>query len=252
MVRNLKMGLWWKGGIDIVVSHAPPRHVHDAEDRCHKGFKSFHWLINRYAPKYFIHGHIHAHFDNFSDRVTNIDNTKVVNSYGYTILEIHYLKRNALQKHQAIFRQKSRRRPRALEKTRSMRAPLTRSNVAAVLFHSIRSQAVWGAIRTSTTAFASKSIFHRSDLKTSRLPCEAGSDCHRSNFIRSRMSFTSWTATTVFQRPKNSVTTRFWQILSSLFRRKTPLENILYRQRSVFLEKTGLSQVDRPDRIRPI
>jgi Icc-related predicted phosphoesterase len=89
MVRNLKIGLWWKGGVDVVVSHAPPRHVNDAEDRCHKGFKSFHWLIKRYAPKYFIHGHIHAQFDNFSDRITNIDNTKVVNSYGYTILEIH-------------------------------------------------------------------------------------------------------------------------------------------------------------------
>jgi len=89
MIRNLKMGIWWKGGIDVVITHAPPRHVHDAEDRCHKGFNSFHWLINRYAPKYFIHGHIHAHFDTFTDRVTHIDDTKVVNSYGYTILEIN-------------------------------------------------------------------------------------------------------------------------------------------------------------------
>lgn len=89
MVRNLKVGIWWKGGIDVVITHAPPRHVHDAEDRCHKGFKSFHWLINRYAPKYFIHGHIHAHFERFADRVTKIDDTEVVNSYGYTILEIN-------------------------------------------------------------------------------------------------------------------------------------------------------------------
>ena len=89
IIRNLKIDLWWKGGLDIVVAHAPPRHVHDAEDRCHKGFKSFRRLISRYAPRYFIHGHIHAHFDHFSDRITHIDNTKVVNSYGYTILEIH-------------------------------------------------------------------------------------------------------------------------------------------------------------------
>jgi Icc-related predicted phosphoesterase len=89
IVRNLKIGIWWKGGIDLVVTHAPPRHVHDAEDRCHKGFKSFQWLINRYAPEYFIHGHIHAHFDKFADRLTVIENTKVINSYGYTILEIN-------------------------------------------------------------------------------------------------------------------------------------------------------------------
>jgi Icc-related predicted phosphoesterase len=89
IIRNLKIGLWWKGGIDMVISHAPPRHVHDAEDRCHKGFKSFNRLINHYAPKYFIHGHIHAHFDKFADRLTIIENTKVINSYGYTILEIN-------------------------------------------------------------------------------------------------------------------------------------------------------------------
>lgn len=88
IVRKLKIGIWWKGGIDVVVSHAPPRHVHDAEDRCHKGFKSFHSLIRGHAPGYFIHGHIHAHFDSFTDRVTTIHNTKVINSYGYTILDV--------------------------------------------------------------------------------------------------------------------------------------------------------------------
>jgi Icc-related predicted phosphoesterase len=89
IIRNLKIGLWWQGGVDMVISHASPRHVHDAEDRCHKGFKSFNRLINHYAPKYFIHGHIHAHFDKFADRLTIIENTKVINSYGYTILEIN-------------------------------------------------------------------------------------------------------------------------------------------------------------------
>jgi len=88
MIRRLKMGLWWKGGIDVLITHASPRHVHDAEDRCHKGFKSFHWLINHYRPQFFIHGHIHTHFNHFSDRVTTINQTKVINSYGHTILEI--------------------------------------------------------------------------------------------------------------------------------------------------------------------
>ena len=89
IIRNLKIGIWWKGGVDMVISHASPRHVHDEEDRCHKGFKSFHRLIARYAPKYFIHGHIHARFDKFADRLTIIENTKVINSYGYTILEVN-------------------------------------------------------------------------------------------------------------------------------------------------------------------
>ena len=88
IVRRLRLRLWWKGGIDVVVSHAPPRHIHDAEDRCHKGFNSFHKLINRYKPKFFIHGHIHAHFNHFEERLTQINQTKVINSYGHTIIEI--------------------------------------------------------------------------------------------------------------------------------------------------------------------
>lgn len=88
IIRNLKIGLWWKGGVDVIITHAPPRNIHDAEDRCHKGFKSFHRLINRYKPKYFIHGHIHAHFETFSDRVSHVGDTKIVNSYGHTILQI--------------------------------------------------------------------------------------------------------------------------------------------------------------------
>jgi Icc-related predicted phosphoesterase len=80
--------LWWNKGVDIVISHAPPRHVHDAEDRCHRGFNSFHPLIRRFSPSYFIHGHIHALFKDPSERMTTINQTKVVNSYGHYLFEI--------------------------------------------------------------------------------------------------------------------------------------------------------------------
>ena len=87
-VWKLHLLLWWNKGVDIVITHAPPRHVHDAEDRCHRGFKSFHPIIRRFAPAYFIHGHIHARFDNSSDRLTTINRTKVINSYGHYLFEI--------------------------------------------------------------------------------------------------------------------------------------------------------------------
>ena len=88
IIRRLRPTLWWQGGIDIVITHAPPRHVHDAEDLCHRGFKSFRWLIDKYQPNFFIHGHIHRHFSDPSERVTLVEATKVVNTYGYNILEI--------------------------------------------------------------------------------------------------------------------------------------------------------------------
>jgi len=88
IIRRLRPTLWWQGGLDVVVTHAPPRHIHDAEDLCHRGFRSFCWLIDKYQPVYFIHGHIHRHFSDPSERVTVVDATKVVNTYGYNILEI--------------------------------------------------------------------------------------------------------------------------------------------------------------------
>ncbi len=81
--------IWRKGGIDMVVSHASPRHIHDAEDRCHMGFESYVTLINKRKPKYFLHGHIHREFENFEARVSTVNETKVINVCGYTIFEVH-------------------------------------------------------------------------------------------------------------------------------------------------------------------
>ena len=87
-ILGLRPKIWWKRGVDIVLTHAPPRHIHDAEDPCHKGFRSFRRLIDRYAPRYFIHGHIHADFSDPSERITVVNETKVINSYGYYFFEL--------------------------------------------------------------------------------------------------------------------------------------------------------------------
>jgi Icc-related predicted phosphoesterase len=88
LIRQLRPKLWWKKGVDIVLAHAPPRHIHDAEDLCHRGFKSYRQLIDLYQPAFFLHGHIHAHFKNDAQRVTQVGQTRVVNCFGYFMLEI--------------------------------------------------------------------------------------------------------------------------------------------------------------------
>jgi Icc-related predicted phosphoesterase len=87
-IRSLRMRIWLQGGVDIVVTHAPPRDIHDGEDRCHRGFRAYRWFIEKYSPSYFIHGHIHDYFTDPSRRVTLVNGTKVVNSYGYYLFEI--------------------------------------------------------------------------------------------------------------------------------------------------------------------
>jgi Icc-related predicted phosphoesterase len=88
IIFGMWFSIWRKGGIHIVITHAPPRHIHDAEDRCHMGFESFVKLINKKKPEYFIHGHIHKDFINHEERITTVDTTKVINTCGYTILEV--------------------------------------------------------------------------------------------------------------------------------------------------------------------
>ncbi len=88
VVGRMRPLLWWRGGVDIIVTHAPPRSIHDAEDQCHRGFRIFRTMIERYRPLYFLHGHVHGVFEDPEKRVTQIGRTKVVNCFGYFFLDI--------------------------------------------------------------------------------------------------------------------------------------------------------------------
>ena len=90
MIWRMMPGLWLRGGVDIVATHAPPRYVHDAEDRCHRGFKSFRKLVSRFNPRYFIHGHIHAQFTDPAQRLTLLGETRVINTFAFHLLEVDH------------------------------------------------------------------------------------------------------------------------------------------------------------------
>ncbi|SDO58124.1 metallophosphoesterase family protein [Desulforhopalus singaporensis] len=87
-IGKMRFGIWKNRGIDIVIAHAPPRFINDAEDPCHRGFRSYRRLIDKYRPSYFLHGHIHTLFDDDNQRITTINNTSVINCYGFYVLEI--------------------------------------------------------------------------------------------------------------------------------------------------------------------
>jgi Icc-related predicted phosphoesterase len=87
IVRFLRPRLRRQRSLDMVVTHAPPRRIHDGEDLCHRGFQVFRRLIDRYQPKYFLHGHIHRRFDDPESRITRIGRTRVINCSGYYLFE---------------------------------------------------------------------------------------------------------------------------------------------------------------------
>lgn len=74
---------------DIFLTHASPRHIHDKEDTCHKGFECFNWFIRRFKPKYLVHGHIHL-YDMNTPRITVSHGTTVINAYSYVIIDLDY------------------------------------------------------------------------------------------------------------------------------------------------------------------
>ena len=83
MLNRVRYGRY----LDVLVTHAPPRGVHDQQDRCHTGFIAFNWLIERFKPRYHLHGHIHL-YDRRTATTTRVGETDVINVYPFRELEL--------------------------------------------------------------------------------------------------------------------------------------------------------------------
>lgn len=70
--------LRFKRPLDVMVTHAPPRGIHDQNDRTHRGFRSFNLLISLYRPRYLIHGHVDV-LDRRTQIQTRVKDTEVIN-----------------------------------------------------------------------------------------------------------------------------------------------------------------------------
>lgn len=87
-VARLRFALWRAGGVDVVVTHAPPRGVGDREDPAHVGFQSLVELVERYHPMYLLHGHVHLRYDPKAVRIHQHGETQVVNVSERYVLEL--------------------------------------------------------------------------------------------------------------------------------------------------------------------
>lgn len=86
-VRKLRWQLFRKKGFDILVTHSPAEGFNDMDDLPHQGFACFHELIERYQPKLFIHGHVHASYGSGFKREDKLGNTRVINAFEHYYLE---------------------------------------------------------------------------------------------------------------------------------------------------------------------
>lgn len=73
--------------LDILVTHSPPRGIHDELDRCHRGFETFRRFLRTFRPRYHLHGHLHV-YDRRTVTRTRFADTTVLNVYGYRELRV--------------------------------------------------------------------------------------------------------------------------------------------------------------------
>ena len=93
--REMKNRIWklgWQirraGGVDIVLAHAPVRGFGDGDDYAHMGFEAFLPLLDRYKPRYLIHGHVHMEYGRDIARVLRRGDTTIINAYERYALEV--------------------------------------------------------------------------------------------------------------------------------------------------------------------
>ena len=80
-VWKQKLALLRRGGFDILLTHAPALGLNDGEDLAHTGFEVFNTLMDRYQPRYFIHGHVHMNYGREFPRLSTYGETQVINAY---------------------------------------------------------------------------------------------------------------------------------------------------------------------------
>lgn len=87
-IFKLRRKLRKYGGFDILVTHAPALELNDGEDLPHRGFQAFRDLLDKYKPKYFLHGHVHLTYNWQQQRIcTYNDTTTVINAYERYLFE---------------------------------------------------------------------------------------------------------------------------------------------------------------------
>lgn len=87
-ILRLSYQIWRHKGFDILMTHAPARHLNDIDSRSHRGFQCFHRLLDRYQPAYFVHGHIHKNYGMRVPQRTQHGKTMVINAYDYCVFEV--------------------------------------------------------------------------------------------------------------------------------------------------------------------
>jgi uncharacterized protein len=74
------------GPVDVLLTHAPPLGLGDAEDRPHVGIAALHRVLERPEPTWHLHGHIHPYGMTMPDR--QVGPTTISNVIPWKVVDI--------------------------------------------------------------------------------------------------------------------------------------------------------------------
>ena len=86
-IRRLWYTLRKSEGFDILVTHAPARGINDFDSQTHRGFACFLKLLDRWQPRYFLHGHIHKNYGVRIPQRTQHGATTIINACDHCVIE---------------------------------------------------------------------------------------------------------------------------------------------------------------------
>lgn len=86
-VGRLAFKIFRNRGFDILVTHAPAYELNDARDLPHQGFKVFLRLLEKYKPRFFLHGHVHLSYGRNHKRYDKYQDTHVINAFERCVFE---------------------------------------------------------------------------------------------------------------------------------------------------------------------
>ena len=87
-VVSLGLRAYLTGGVDVLVTHAPPRGHGDLSDEPHQGFEAFNVLLDWLHPSLMLHGHVHMNYGMVERERMHPSGTRLVNVCGWQELVI--------------------------------------------------------------------------------------------------------------------------------------------------------------------
>ncbi|WP_102125878.1 metallophosphoesterase family protein [Deinococcus planocerae] len=83
-----RLGWQARGGVDVLLTHAPPTGPHAGSDYAHRGCPELAHFIARHRPRLVVHGHIHEYEGRKEEYTDPATGARVVNAYGYRVLDL--------------------------------------------------------------------------------------------------------------------------------------------------------------------